>query len=129
MAGAARRLILQTDNVGLLFLVKIAQGIIWRQNLPILTLMALGGAVNAGFTGVGNLVDGSMALGARELAVRRVEKLFFVDVEHLESVCFFMPHQSRVLMTGKAAAFVQRQAGTWRQKNKNTPNRQTDRKK
>ena len=82
-----------------------------------MTLMAFGGAVDAGFTGVGNLFDGGMALGAAELAMRRVEKLFFVDVEHFESVCFLMPHQSRILVTGKAAAFVQGQAGTCRQKN------------
>ena len=71
-----------------------------------MALMAIRGAVNAGFTGVGNLCDGGMAFGAAELAVWRVEKLFFVDVQHFESVCFFMPHQSGLLVTGKAAAFV-----------------------
>jgi hypothetical protein len=101
----------------LFFLVKIAQGIVLRQNLSIMALMAFSGAVNAGFTGVGNLYDGGMAFGAAELTVRRVEKLFFVNVEHFESVCFFMLHQSGVLVTGEAAAFVQGPAGTCRQKN------------
>jgi hypothetical protein len=110
-------LILQTDHVGLFFFVKIAQGIVWRQNLSILALMAFGGAVDAGFTCVGNLCDGGMALGAAELAVRRIEIFFFVDVEHFESVSFFMPHQSGVLVAGKAAAFVQGYTVTCCQKN------------
>ena len=91
-----------------------------------MALMAFGGAVNAGFTGVGNLGDGGMACGTAELAVRRVEIFFFVNVEHLESVCFFVSHQSGVLMTGEAAAFIQSQAGTCRQKYKNIRNGQTD---
>ena len=93
-----------------------------------MALMAFGGAVDAGFTGVGNLCDGGMALGAAELAVRRIEIFFFIDVEHFKSICFFMPHQSGILVAGKAAAFVQGPAVRCRQKNKNTRNRQTDRK-
>jgi len=97
--------------------MKIAQGIVWRQNLSIMSLMAFGGAVDPGFTGVGDFCDGGMALGAAELAVRRVEIFFFVDVEHFEAVRFFMPHQSGVLVAGKAAAFVQGYTGTYSQKN------------
>ena len=91
--------------------------------------MAIRGAVNPGLTVVGNLCDSGMAFGAGELTVRRVEKLFFVNVEHFESVCFFMLHQSRVLVTGETAAFVQGIAGNCRQKNKSTRYGQTDRKK
>ena len=94
-----------------------------------MALMAIRGAVNAGVTGVGNLCDGGMALGTAELAVRRVKKLFFVDMQHFESVCFFVPHQSGVLVTSKAAIFIQGLAGSCRQKNKNASDRQPDRKK
>jgi hypothetical protein len=63
-------LILQTDNVGLLFLVKIAQGIVLRQNLSIMSLMAFSGAVNAGFSGVGDLPDSGMAFSAAKFTMR-----------------------------------------------------------
>jgi hypothetical protein len=79
--------------------MKVFQGKVLRQNLSIMALMAIRGAVNAGFTGMGNLFDGGMTFRAAELAMRRVEKFFFVDMEHLESVCFLMPHQSRILVT------------------------------
>ena len=97
--------------------MKIAQGLVWRQHLSILALMTLGGAVNAGFTSVGNLGDGGMAGDAAKLAMRRAEILSLVDVEHFKTARFFRFNQSWVLMTGKAAAIVQGLAGTRHHKN------------
>ena len=50
--------------------MKIVQRIVLRQHLSILALMTLGGAVDAGFTSMGNFGDGGMAGDAAKLAMR-----------------------------------------------------------
>jgi hypothetical protein len=69
--------------------------------------MTLGGAVGICLASVGNLGDGSVALCATKFAMRGVEILLFGNVEDLDSIVFFEPHQSRVLMAGETAVLIQ----------------------
>jgi hypothetical protein len=48
-------------------------------------------------------------------------------MQYFQSIRFFKPYQSGVLMTGKAAAFIQSPAGICRRKNKKTRNGKPDR--
>jgi hypothetical protein len=69
--------------------------------------MALGSAVSSCFASVGYLGDDSVALSATKFTMGGVEILFFVNVEDPNSIAFFEPHQSGILMTGETAVLIQ----------------------
>ena len=68
--------------------------------------MTAGGAVGTCFAGMGNLGDGSVALFAANFAMGGVEILFFGNVKDLDSITFFQPHESGVLVTGETAVLI-----------------------
>ena len=69
--------------------------------------MTLAGAVSNCFASVGNLGDYSVALFAAKLAMGGVEIFLLGNVEDLNSIFFFEPHQSGVLMTSETAVLIQ----------------------
>jgi hypothetical protein len=67
------------------------------------------GAVNCSHAGVGDFVDLGMTFAAVNFAVGRGGVFGFIDMQHFEFALLFKPHQSWILMAGKAAALIEGQ--------------------
>jgi hypothetical protein len=71
--------------------------------------VTVGGAVDCGHAGVGDFVDLGMTFAAVNFAMGGGRVLGFIDMQHPEVALLFKPHQSWILMAGKAAALIQGQ--------------------
>ena len=116
MTHPARRSIIQTHDIGLLLIVQSAQGI--ARDLFCILLVTFSRAVHLCLTGVRDFGDRDVALIAAKLTVRGSEVLLLVDMEHLDFIRFFQPHQPRVLVAGEATALVQSKARVRHRSNK-----------
>ena len=68
--------------------------------------MAFFGAAHRGFTHMGNLVDGGVALPAIRLAMGRFQKPTLIDMKDLEATSGFRPGQAGILMTCQTTALI-----------------------
>ena len=69
--------------------------------------VTMGVAVNGCHTGMGDLVDLGVTFAAVNFAMGGGRVFGLIDMQHPEVALLFEPHQSWILMAGKAAALIE----------------------
>ena len=107
VANPARGFIIHVHNKRLLPVVKILQRNVFDLFSFFTLLVTVRGAVYCRHAGMGYLGYPGMTFAAVDFAMGGGRVLGFIDMQHSESVTLFKPHQSRILMAGKAAALIE----------------------